>query len=327
MYGYIRFYGDELKMKDLRLFKAYYCGLCHTLKQNYGQKSRMLLSYDMTFMAIFMDAISGERLPWGQSTCPVSPWKKKPVILKTRGLEKAAFLSVLMGYYKMEDAWQDEKMKLAKVAMALYRKPFRKTISQWPDTAAIIEEKLKIFYQNEKTPNMGLDELTHPFAELIAMVLAEEAEEGQRDTFYKIGYHAGRWLYFIDALDDLPKDMEKQGFNAFTATMPYGEASWREFYKKAKADIRANLFVSLDEIHRRLESLTLKQNKELIENIFYLGIRSVTELLLCRREKGNEAPFADPFQIRTACRHGSEEDALVPIEGNSDFPSNLPQGE
>ena len=317
MYGYIRFYGDELKMKDLRLFKAYYCGLCHTLKHNYGQRGRMLLSYDMTFMAIFIDAVSGEKLSLDRLTCPVSPWKKKLTILNSRGLEKAAFLSILMGYYKMEDVWQDDRMPLAKVAMALYKKAFRRTSDQWPETAAIIEEKLREFYQNEKTSGIGLDELTHPFAELIALVLSSDAEEGQKDVFYKIGYHAGRWLYFIDALDDLPKDVTKGSFNAFTATLPYSAPTWQQFYEAAKDDIYANLFVSLDEIHRYLKFLNIKQHRELIENIFYLGIRSVSELILCRRRKGNDEPFAEPFKIRTTCRHGTEQDALIP---SSDFP-------
>lgn len=320
MYGYIRFYGDELKMKDLRLFKMYYCGLCHTLKHNYGQKARMLLSYDMTFMAIFIDAVSGESLSWHHVACPVSPWKKKPGIFQSRGLEKAAFLSVLMGYYKMEDAWQDDKMILAKGAMALYRHSFRKIITQWPETADMIEKNLKRFYQNEKHPGIDLDELTDPFAELIALVLSEDAEEEQKEVFYKIGYHAGRWLYFIDALDDLPQDVAKGKFNAFTATLPYEATTWQQFYEAAKDDIYANFFVSLDEIHHALKRLHLKQHKELIENVFYLGIRNVSELVLCRRGKGNAEAFAAPFKIRTACRHGSEQDAVIPMSAGREIP-------
>lgn len=34
MFGYIRIYEPELKMKDFRRYKAYYCGLCQELKRN-----------------------------------------------------------------------------------------------------------------------------------------------------------------------------------------------------------------------------------------------------------------------------------------------------
>jgi hypothetical protein len=32
MFGYVRPYRDELKVKDYELYRAVYCGLCHSLK-------------------------------------------------------------------------------------------------------------------------------------------------------------------------------------------------------------------------------------------------------------------------------------------------------
>ena len=36
MFGYVTICEPELKMKDLRKYKAYYCGLCRKLKEDYG---------------------------------------------------------------------------------------------------------------------------------------------------------------------------------------------------------------------------------------------------------------------------------------------------
>lgn len=36
MFGYIMIDKPELKVKEFSRYKAYYCGLCRTLKEEYG---------------------------------------------------------------------------------------------------------------------------------------------------------------------------------------------------------------------------------------------------------------------------------------------------
>ena len=54
MFGYVTICEPELKMKDLRKYKAYYCGLCRKLKEDYGTMGQMTLTYDMTFAIILL---------------------------------------------------------------------------------------------------------------------------------------------------------------------------------------------------------------------------------------------------------------------------------
>ena len=52
MFGYVTVCEQELKVKDLKKYRAYYCGLCRTLKEDYGFMGQMTLTYDMTFAVI-----------------------------------------------------------------------------------------------------------------------------------------------------------------------------------------------------------------------------------------------------------------------------------
>ena len=54
MFGYVTVCEPELKVKDLKKYRAYYCGLCRTLKEDYGFMGQMTLTYDMTFAVILL---------------------------------------------------------------------------------------------------------------------------------------------------------------------------------------------------------------------------------------------------------------------------------
>ena len=57
MFGYVTIYEPELKVKDLKKYKAYYCGLCRALKEDYGFMGQMTLTYDMTFAVILLTSL------------------------------------------------------------------------------------------------------------------------------------------------------------------------------------------------------------------------------------------------------------------------------
>ena len=52
MFGYIVVNQPELKMKEYDEYRKYYCGLCKSLKDRYGARGQISLSYDMTFLVL-----------------------------------------------------------------------------------------------------------------------------------------------------------------------------------------------------------------------------------------------------------------------------------
>ena len=52
MFGYIIVNKQELKFREFDVYQSYYCGLCQSLKERFGRRGQLTLSYDMTFVAL-----------------------------------------------------------------------------------------------------------------------------------------------------------------------------------------------------------------------------------------------------------------------------------
>ena len=54
MFGYVRTDTPYLYIKDDRLYRAMYCGVCKGIAEVCGQSARMGLSYDVTFFSVLL---------------------------------------------------------------------------------------------------------------------------------------------------------------------------------------------------------------------------------------------------------------------------------
>ena len=63
MFGYVITNPEALPKERQQRFRAFYCGLCATLRRRHGLASSAALSYDMTFLAMLLNAVyePGER--------------------------------------------------------------------------------------------------------------------------------------------------------------------------------------------------------------------------------------------------------------------------
>ena len=77
MFGYVRPAADRLTQEQTDLFRSAYCGLCRTLGRRYGLPARMILNYDLAFLAILLAGGSG--FSCARHRCPVHPFRgRKP---------------------------------------------------------------------------------------------------------------------------------------------------------------------------------------------------------------------------------------------------------
>lgn len=108
MYGYVIVNKPELKFKEYDRYRSYYCGLCDILREQYGIRGQVSLSYDMTFLVILLTGLYEPQTAYLEERCIIHPVAKHPV-RKNEVTSYVADMNVLMAYYKCVDDWKDEK--------------------------------------------------------------------------------------------------------------------------------------------------------------------------------------------------------------------------
>ena len=77
MFGYVVMNKPEMKFKDYDLYRSFYCGLCHELKDRYGFSGQLSLTYDMTFVVILLSALYEPDTEEGARRCIVHPARRQ----------------------------------------------------------------------------------------------------------------------------------------------------------------------------------------------------------------------------------------------------------
>lgn len=286
MFGYVTPCVAELKIKDYEKFKAYYCGLCKSIKKNYGNLPRLTLNYDMTFLCILLDALKGGSNEISRLHCIVHPIRKKSVIISNPCIEHAAFCNVVLSYYKLLDNVNDDKSFCSSFLSSMLKIYMKKASNKNSISEEIIKTKLnELGVLENNNISLTLDEYSHPFAELTAYIIASFYHDDEfYDTLYNLGYNLGKWIYIIDAFDDLEKDMKKKKFNAINKALNKNNLSYEVLFNDLKQRIDFVLTSCANACLQNLNKLTLKKNQELLYNILQYGLMQRIEKVLIREK-------------------------------------------
>lgn len=286
MFGYVLPCKMELKVKDHEKFKSYYCGLCISIKKQFGNLPRMALNYDMTFLAVLLDGLSAEKDLYKIIRCIAHPTKKKIIIEKNTSIDFAAYCNIMLSYYKLLDDAADDKKISKKLASSIL-----KTYINKDDTNKALEEYIKnrlydlSKLENNPPEDISLDSISDPFALLTGYLLSFSIEDLiLKYKLHTLGYNIGKWIYLIDAYDDLEKDMEKNKFNAINTIFNKEHLSFEEFLPSIKDRIEFTLTCCASTALQSLKKLPLIKNKNLLYNIIELGLMEKMEIIFKRSE-------------------------------------------
>ncbi len=272
MFGYVKPLHAELLVREYDFYRASYCGVCRAMRKQTGFLSSLSLSYDIVFLALCRMLLSDRRVTCKHKRCVAHPLKKRPCLSGNEALEYAARASALLSYEKLLDDKLDggffKKIALLPVLPVFKRANRRaKLPTLFEETSA----SLSRLHALEKDKIPSVDAPAHEFGELLGLVFAEGIEEAQtRETFYRIGYHLGKFIYAADAADDFAEDKQKGNYNPYV--LIYGE---EDFKDKIPESVSVALHLELTALGEEIEKLPFGNShalENIIKNTVYLGL-------------------------------------------------------
>ena len=104
VFGYIKAYKPELRLKEWEMYKAVYCTLYKHLGKNYGVISRFTLSYDFTFLCLLNMSLSDCQTDIERKKCAFNPLKKCNYCKNSDDFfDFPSAAAMIMVYYKLLD--------------------------------------------------------------------------------------------------------------------------------------------------------------------------------------------------------------------------------
>jgi len=293
MFGNTVIYSDEMLGKDQKRYSAYYCGLCHKIGKSYARSCRLALSYEMTFLAVFMSALKdGEGETHALVHCPGNPFKKKNVIQNSRAIDIAASLSVIMSYESLRDKARDEgfiKKLGAFIGKALFRRSFKKACRALPVAYKTVKDCLEELYELEEGYCHIPEAVSDPFARLVAEVVSqfttdETTPPHEKEAIWRFSYYTGQLIYVLDAFKDIDEDLKKGEYNPFIAAALSQGGKIPEEPQLIKEQFRDDadfiLSSAMAVMSNALDALNTGRNKPILENIIFVGMPARAKSIL-----------------------------------------------
>jgi len=282
MFGYVIPVKCELKVREFDQFRAAYCGLCHSLRDGYGLPARFILNYDFTFLAMLLGTEQGE-VQYTKRRCVASPFRRKTCCAGGQVFQQAAGMSVILAHWRLRDAVEDKNFLKGlphRAVGTFLRGAYRRAAKDFPDFDTHCREQLDKLRALEQENSGELDQVADTFAQILPHAANAVENLSERRALEELLYHVGRWIYIIDAYDDLTEDQQSGNFNPLLTR-------FRPSEDKLSDTDKARVETTLNHSINRLTAAYNLKNKTawsgILENIIYLGLPGVTQSVLSGR--------------------------------------------
>lgn len=260
MFGYVTLAADKLPRERQERYRAYYCGLCRAIRRRYGQTGRTTLSYDATFLYLLLSSLYEPEETQGLERCLPHPFQPHGWV-ENELADYCADMNLLLSYHKCLDDWEDERSPLGRAGAAMLRGRAERAMKLYPEKSAVVERCLAQIRDVEQTGEPEPDRLANLTGEMLG-ALYRFREDVWADSLEKIGSSIGRFVYLMDAYDDLEGDLRHERYN------PFRDLSSQEDFEEL---CRQSLMLIMGECAREFETLPLLKDADLLRNILYGG--------------------------------------------------------
>lgn len=272
MFGYIKIYKPELRIKEWEMYKAVYCSLCRKLGKEYGLLARFTLSYDFTFLACLKMSLNADCPEIERKACAFNPLKKCSYCKSaddTLDFVSAGAMQLL--YYKMLDNISDEKgiKRLGyKIIFPLFKKARKKSLKKYAELDKIFADYIFSQENAEKSLERNIDMAAEPTALMLSKLFCLCGSQKDERALSRLGYCMGRFIYILDAAVDFSEDIKKGRYNPYT--------------EESLSNASAQLQLCINEAELAFELIDFKKMKNILGNIVYLGLEDTYKKEICK---------------------------------------------
>ena len=275
--------------------------MCKSIGKSFGQIPRFSTNYDTTFLSILISSFLGVEPEIKNSNCILNPFKKRPKTINNSLLDRVNNANILLVYYKLVDAKEDREGFKMRIAKLFFKRSYKRAVKNAIGIDIIINYRYEGLRALEKENCTNIDKVADCFASMIkeiaSSLIVSEAEnavnikpitatenltidpdpffvlnpKSSLDEFLSLCYNIGKFVYLIDALDDIEKDKKKNSYNPFI---------------NAKTD---QIEISINAcINRAIESFNniahcFKFGYTVLENIVHKGLREKYNSILLKQ--------------------------------------------
>lgn len=277
MFGYININKSQLSEEERKAYQAYYCGLCRKLKTNCGVKGQALLTYDMTFLIVLLTGLYEVEDHRKKFTCAIHPTKKQLAYINEI-TDYAADMNVVLAYENFGDDWRDHHSIPKKAYMKVLDKDYQRIYLKYPRQVEAIQTYIENLEEAEAAKEYNIDAVAGLTGEMLGEIFAWKDDEW-KDELKCFGYYLGKFIYLMDAYEDLEKDIRKKRFN------PLIERSHQDGFEERVFDM---LDLMMADCARCFEQLPITSDIEILRNILYAGVWSKYMNVRNERNKSEE---------------------------------------
>ena len=285
MFGYLDIEKGTLEDGQRGLWQTFMCGLCMSTKSRYGNFPRAFISNDVNFFNVLFHSVTQTDVEIYQGRCFSHPLKKRSLLHTTQLTDTLAAANVLLTYWNVYDDVIDDGGQKKKTALRMLKKSYAKARADFK----LLDDALCKRYADLRTYEQSgcgsIDRVADSFAGLSAdfcrLVLGEQSS-GYAET---LCYNVGKWIYLIDALDDVAKDVKKGAYNVFVNA--YGIARPEQLQEHMQ-EVEFVMFSSLNRIASSFNDLNLTKYTCILKNVIYESIRNKTKQVLGKYKACNQ---------------------------------------
>ena len=197
-------------------------------------------------------------------------------------MEYAVDLNVALAYHKCADNWQDDHNPAFAAAKGLLGRAYRRACKYQPEKCAAIQAWMDGIREIEKRSDGMID----PPVNLTGWMLGELfawKQDHWSEELRRMGDGLGRFIYFMDAYDDLEKDLRRDKFN------PLKSIRQQENYEALCRDV---LTLMMADCADAFECLPIVRDADLIRNILYSGVWAKYNYIQSKKEKSAKSSKA-----------------------------------